>query len=94
MFSLATQALLLAPSSSSPSSQQGERVTLDAIQLATYFVIETVIRLRDPHVYAEWMGVLKGLYTASHTACRWFLDLLVDSKTQWFKHMLLECFGM
>jgi hypothetical protein len=58
------------------NSNVPQDITFDTIQLGTYFVFETLIRVREESTFVKWISILKKQYATNVAACKWFLDLL------------------
>ncbi len=67
-------------------------VFLDAIQMVTYFVFETLLRVREETNFVDWMVLLKQCYSRHPRACKWLLDHIVTQQRGWFRYMMLDCY--
>lgn len=65
---------------------------LDCIKLATYFVFESYVRIKQKAGYMKWIEILKKFYSNHVPACKWFLDLLTSERRSWFRYLMLECY--
>ncbi|KAH3767551.1 ubiquitin carboxyl-terminal hydrolase 34 [Pelomyxa schiedti] len=64
-------------------------VAFKTLQLATYFVFETLAHARHSKSFGDWINQLKSHLSNHIPACRWLLEYIRTSGK--LKEMLLEC---
>ena len=68
-----------------------QNIMLPCAQLATAFVIETLIHSKEKPTIASWIELLTKQFNASLTACEWLIDHIAENYLHWPVDILLRC---
>ncbi|KAI1295519.1 Ubiquitin carboxyl-terminal hydrolase 34 [Halotydeus destructor] len=72
------------------SLQNNQKIQLMSTQLATFFVLETLIHSKEKPTIANWIELLTKQFNASTAACEWLMDHLTE-ECHWPIQILLKC---
>ncbi|XP_076099132.1 ubiquitin carboxyl-terminal hydrolase 34-like isoform X2 [Mytilus galloprovincialis] len=65
-------------------------VSLNAAQLSTSFVLETLIHAKEKPTMLQWIELLTKQFNSCPGACEWFLDHMAESDW-WPQQILIKC---
>jgi hypothetical protein len=66
-------------------------VHLHSTQLATAFVVETLIHSKEKPTIANWIELLTKQFNANPDACEWLIDHISEHYFQWPVQILFRC---
>jgi len=67
------------------------KVVLLNAQLATSFVLETLIHSKEKPTIANWIELLTKQFNSNQEACEWLIDSLAEDHLHWPVQILLKC---
>lgn len=68
-----------------------DNILLLNTQLATSFVLETLIHSREKPMIGNWVDLLTKLYSSNTEACEWLINNLANEYLNWPVQILLKC---
>lgn len=68
-----------------------QNIMLPCTQLATAFVIETLIHSKEKPTIANWIELLTKHFNASLESCEWLIDHIAKNYLHWPVQILIKC---